>query len=283
MINVLKPGFYTTIQDLGRFHSQEYGIPISGAMDSYAYKLANSILGNSLQHAVLEITMTGPTLEFRLDTAICITGADVSPTLDGVPIQLNQLVVVKAGAILSFGKLNYGFRAYVAVKGGFQTELVMNSRSFYKNITKTPVISRGDVLQIKEGSLENNVANASVKINTTHFTSKTLEVFRGPEFDQLDTSLQELVFSKVFSISKYHSRMAYQLNENIINDLKPIITSFVLPGTVQLTPSGKLIVLMKDCQTTGGYPRVLQLSENSINQLAQKQTGDHVQFRLTVL
>jgi len=72
--------------------------------------------------------------------------------------------------------------------------------------------------------------------------------------------------------------MAYQLNERIENNLKPIITSLVLPGTVQLTPSGQLIVLMRDCQTTGGYPRVLQLCEKSISILSQKFTGNTIHF-----
>ena len=87
--------------------------------------------------------------------------------------------------------------------------------------------------------------------------------------------------SKSFTISKENNRMAYQLEETLENDLKPIITSLVMPGTVQLTPSGKLIALMRDCQTTGGYPRVLQFSEKSICILSQKSTGNKVKFRLT--
>ena len=74
--------------------------------------------------------------------------------------------------------------------------------------------------------------------------------------------------------------MAYQLEDPLKNSLQPIITSLVLPGTIQLTPSGSLIILMRDCQTTGGYPRILQLSEASINRLAQKSTGDKVRFEL---
>ena len=82
----------------------------------------------------------------------------------------------------------------------------------------------------------------------------------------------------VFTISSDNSRMGYRLNETIPNNFESMLTSGVLPGTVQLTPSGKLIVLMRDCQVTGGYPRVLQLSENAINILAQKTTGDQLRF-----
>lgn len=281
MIKVLKSGFYTTIQDSGRFGYQEYGVPHAGVMDDYAFKLANSILDNNTDDAVLEITMTGPTLEFTVDSVICITGADMSPKLNDITIKLNHSILLKAGDVVSFGKLNYGFRAYIAVKGGLLSELIMNSRSFYKNITKSAVVLKNDLLLVKKQQSQIKIANASIKINTNHFISNTLEVFKGPEFEQLEAKEQEFLLATQFTISKNHSRMAYQLEEVVENQLSAIITSFVLPGTVQLTPSGKLIVLMKDCQTTGGYPRVLQLSEHSMNLLSQKQTNNFVHFRLT--
>ncbi|MBT8302888.1 MAG: biotin-dependent carboxyltransferase family protein, partial [Bacteroidia bacterium] len=92
-------------------------------------------------------------------------------------------------------------------------------------------------------------------------------------------SSQDKLFNQEFTISNTHSRMGYQLNEFLENDLKSILTSHVLPGTVQLTPSGKLLVLMRDAQTTGGYPRVLQLSESAINLMAQKNTNDKISFK----
>ena len=105
-------------------------------------------------------------------------------------------------------------------------------------------------------------------------------MYKGPEFDALNEDQKSKVLDAFFTISNTINRMAIQLEEKIANTLPSIITSPVLPGTIQLTPSGKLIVLMRDCQTTGGYPRVLQLSENSINHIAQKRMKEKCGFKL---
>jgi len=278
MVKVLKAGFYSTVQDLGRFRFEKYGVPVSGAMDSYSAQLANALLHNSTEYALLEITMTGPELQFNNDTFICITGASMNPMLNQDAIKQNHIVKVSAGDILTFGKLELGFRSYLAVSGGFQTELIMNSRSMYANITSKVTINNGDALQIATPSNILEQTHSAVKTNANHFVTNNIEVYKGPEFDKLSKEQQTLLFSQDFTISKENSRMAYQLNELVENNLKPIITSLVLPGTVQLTPSGKLIILTRDCQTTGGYPRVLQLKEASINVLVQKFVGNEIRF-----
>lgn len=280
MVKVIKTGFYSTIQDLGRYRFQQFGVPVSGVMDLYSAGIANAVLDNDENEAVLEITMTGPTLQFNCDTIICISGADISPMLNSRPIKLNGIVNIKKDDTLSFGKLKYGFRCYLAVFGGFQTELIMNSRSMFKDITSQNVLFVNDELSISEHTNSLIKSNASIKIIKNHFSSKEIKVYKGPEFDLLTKTQQRCLLSEEFSISKDNNRMAYQLVEPLKNNLKPIITSLVLPGTVQLTPSGKLIILMRDCQTTGGYPRVLQLRETSINVLSQKFTGNSIQFNL---
>ncbi|AUP77580.1 5-oxoprolinase subunit C family protein [Flavivirga eckloniae] len=280
MVKVLKSGLYSTIQDLGRYSYQEYGVPYSGAMDAYAASLANMLLGNDKNAAVMEITMMGPTLEFNCDTGICISGANLSPKLNEKPITLNQPTSVKRGDKLSFGKLIFGFRSYIAVSGGFKTEKVMNSYSMYQGITEQSTVLKNSDLLIDASSKSFDTKHAGVKISDSHFSTKHIEVFKGPEFDKLSKAQQDLLFSQHFTIAKENNRMAYQLVEPLENSLEPIITSSVLPGTIQLTPSGKLIVLMRDCQTTGGYPRILQLKESSINILAQKFTGNSIQFSI---
>lgn len=280
MIDVLAPGIYSTIQDFGRIGFQEYGVPYSGVMDRTAASLANAILGNSPDSPVLEITMQGPKLQFKCTTTICVTGANLSAKLNNSIFLNNKPMMVKSGDILSFGSLKKGIRAYLAIKGGFQTEQVMWSCSMYSGITKKEKLEKGDVLKI---STANNLVrnyNASIKINFDYFNLKTLEVFKGPEFDMLSKKQKIQLLNTEFTISKNNNRMAYQLNETLQNNLKPIITSPVLPGTVQLTPSGNLIILMRDCQTTGGYPRVLQLKESAINLIAQKYTNQPVLFQL---
>ncbi len=280
MITVLNPGFYSTIQDTGRIGFQEYGVPYSGVMDKRASDLVNALLGNDKNEAVLEMTMTGAKLKFEKATYIAISGADMSPKLNDNPIQLNKIITVKPNDILSFGKLDIGFRCYLGVLGGFKTETVMHSRSMYKNITKQFMLQRNDKLSLSEILVSNIKQHASIRFDSSYLISNNIEVFKGLEFDLLSENQKTQLLTKAFTISKDNNRMAYHLEETLQNNLKPIITSAVLPGTVQLTPSGKLIILMRDCQTTGGYPRVLQLKESSIDVLAQKFTGNSLSFSL---
>lgn len=280
MIKVLKPGFYSTIQDMGRFGFQNYGVPYSGVMDTYAASVANMLVGNTKEAAVMEMTMTGPTLQFEDETIICLSGADMSPLLNDLPIVNNKAIYVPKNAMLSFGKLNEGFRGYLAVFGGFETEVSMKSRSMFKGVTEQYVIAKEDVLPLQNHIEVLLIKNASIRFNNKYLLSNSIEVFEGPEFDELSEYEQKLLTAQEFSISKDYNRMAYQLEEPLENTLEPIITSLVLPGTVQLTPAGKLIVLMRDCQTTGGYPRVLQLKESAMNIMAQKYIGNKIRFKL---
>ena len=268
-----------SIQDSGRIGYMSYGVPISGAMDSYAASFANALLGNSDDSAVLEMTMTGATLQALSNTWICLSGANMSPKIDDSPVSNNKVLQLKKGSVLSFGKLNVGFRCYLAVSGGFRNEKILGSQSMYQGITKQNVLMKGDELHIYESDEAAKVKNASVRTQDEYFETKDIEVFEGPEFHLLSLDQQNKLFSQDFTISKDNSRMAYQLVEPLPNEMESIITSSVLPGTVQLTPSGKLIILMRDCQTTGGYPRVLQLKDKSLNAISQKFTGKSIRFK----
>ena len=137
MLKVLKSGFFVTIQDLGRYGYRDIGVPVSGAMDVDSVKKANLLLGNDPNAAVMEITMTGPTLQFDEPTFICLSGAHISATLNNKPIENYQVVQVSKDDILSYGKLENGFRAYLAIKSGFQTEKVLGSCSQFVPVTKT--------------------------------------------------------------------------------------------------------------------------------------------------
>ncbi len=281
MIKVLDPGLYTSIQDLGRIGYKAYGVPESGAMDRQSAQLGNRLLSNSEQSAVLEMTMTGPKLQFNCNTYVCLTGACISPHLNDLPVAMDRVFEVKNGDILSFSKLLYGFRGYLSVLGGIQSESVLKSRSMYKGITSQFKLERGYEIQIADALQGYANKHAGLKIKDSLFTRQKLQVFPGPEFEMLSEAQKNQLLQGEFTISKNNNRMAYQLNELLPNSLDDIITSMVLPGTVQLTPKGNLIILMRDCQTTGGYPRVLQLSEDAINVLAQKFVGQSIQFNLT--
>ena len=279
-IEVLQPGLFTSVQDLGRFGFREFGVPQSGVMDKYAAKMANLLVGNSGNAAVLEITQSGPTLKFLNTAIISICGADLSPRLDGEPLQHAKIYNVPAGAVLSFGRRKTGCRAYLAIKGGFNSEEILNSRSWYKGLTSNFKLQKGMKINCFKTEEAANVTHTAVKFRKEYLGSNILEVFAGPEFELLSREQQERVFHQNFTIDKHNNRMAIQLQEPLENTLEAIITGPVLPGTVQLTPSGKMIILMKDCQTTGGYPRILQFSENALNSIAQKVMGERVEFVL---
>ena len=280
MLKVLKSGFYTTLQDSGRFGFREYGGPISGAMDSYSNRFANTLLGNCPDAAVLEITMTGPQLQFLKPTYIAISGAEMYAALNDKAIKRNSVVSVNKSDILSFGRTELGFRTYLAVKDGFKSKPIMGSLSQFAPLTEAHTMVKGDFLHY---NIHNNISNefkASVKYNNSILIDDTLTVLKGPEFNKLSDSLKSLLLNMSFMVSKHNNRMAYQLEPILKNDLEPILTAPVLPGTIQLTPSGSLIILMRDCQTTGGYPRVLQLTHEAIDILSQKTTGTTLKIRL---
>lgn len=278
MLKVIKSGFFTTVQDTGRFNYRNKGVPISGVMDSFSYSILNMLLENDKKAAVLEITMTGPTVEFELDTYIVAGGAELAMGLNGQTIKNYKVHKILAGDVLSFGKLEHGLRSYLAIKDGFKTPLVLGSRSYFKPLTISSRIKEYEQLPYDE------CTNFSPKLQELKphslLMETVLEVFEGPEYRLLTEQQKKALFENDFTVAKENNRMAYQLNETIDSHSISMLTSATLPGTVQLTPSGKLIILMKDGQTTGGYPRILQLSEKAISILAQKRFGDEFGFKL---
>ena len=279
MIRVLKAGFYSSIQDRGRIGFASNGVPISGVMDSFSADLANSILNNSLKDALLEITFGGCKLEFLSTTFISISGGDFSAKINDKLIPLNSRIKIFKNDVLSFGKINFGARCYLAVKGGFLTEKILESRSFYQDITNNALVKKNDVLPISTFKNDLEMSNSTIKILESHFTSEVINCYKGPEFELLNKHQKEQLQNQKFTISNDNNRMGTRLNEVVENNFPSILTSSVLPGTVQLTPSGKLIILMRDCQVTGGYPRILQLTEESINRISQKTLKKSILFK----
>lgn len=276
-LTILKSGM-ASIQDLGRHGYARYGVPRCGAMDSISMQRANALLENPPLEACLEITLMGLQLEFSAATQIAITGAVFDMELSGKSFNPNEVVRVKPGNILKFGRLLHGCRAYVAIEGGFKTELVLGSRSMYSGVTKTNRLGKGD--RLPYGDISNgNTEGMNSKITwEEHTLNRDIPVLAGPEFGDLPPKAQAILFEKQFSLSKNMDRMGIQLTEILPNKLKGLTTGPVVPGTVQLTPSGKLVVLMRDAQTTGGYPRILQLTEFGICSMAQKKQGDTIKF-----
>lgn len=279
-IEVLQPGLFSTIQDLGRYGFLKYGVPLSGTMDGYASKIGNLILNNPVDSAVLEITQMGPKLKFNAKAKLVITGADLSPWINKIPLANNTIYSINCGDVLSFGKRKSGCRAYLSIGGGFKTSESLGSKSWYEGISDFSKLTTGMSLAFENTAFSYSDTFAGVKINSEYLEQKALQVFPGPEYGLLSAKERELLAVNEFSVDKKNNRMAIQLQESFENDLNPIVTGPVIPGTVQLTPSGNLIVLMRDCQTTGGYPRIFQLSDQAMNVLSQKVLGDKILFQL---
>ena len=278
MIKVLKEGLFTTIQDIGRFGYKNIGVPVSGSMDQTSAKLANLLLGNDESSAVLEMTLVGPTLEFMNDTYISITGADMNPSLNKQKVLQNKPLFVNKGDILYLSHSSNGMRSYLGIKGGFNSEKKLGSKSFYRGITKREKLIKND--KIKFAKVTSSPMKMNKSINDLKINRKNkINVFKGPEFDLLDSNSKDIIFNTDFTIG-VNNRMGYNLVEPIENSISSIISSPVMPGTVQLTPSGRLIILCRDCQTSGGYPRVLQLDKSSMDSLSQKTIGETIKLKL---
>lgn len=280
MIKVLSPGVYSSVQDMGRTGFASLGVPVSGALDSFSFQLGNQLLNNDVNAAVIEVTQGNTRFEFLTDTVIAITGADLQASLNGIEVNLNSVLPVPAGAVVSFTRPRKGIRAYLAVKGGIQTDRVLGSRSYYKGITKNVILQKGAELPIRSFAVKEAPSFSSIKTEDSFFTSEVITCTKAPEFTLLDAQQQSQLLGSRFTISKDNNRMGYRLEEIIENNIPSMLTGGVLPGTVQLTPSGKLIVLMRDCQVTGGYPRVLQLTDHAMVMLSQKIAGQKIKFRL---
>jgi len=278
MVKVIAAGIYSSIQDSGRFGFRKWGVPIAGFMDSQSALLANLLLNNPPNAAVLEMTLKGPILTFEQEALICITGADFRPILDQRAIPLNKVTLVPKGSRLKIGTALSGLRCYLAINGGFDTDIKLGSRSFYQGITKFSKIQKGDVLPFQKSVPSPTPSNTSVRIQQDFSTNPKIPVTKGPEFDHLPPNIQQQLLHRSFTISNESNRMGYRLKTDTNISAPGIITSSVQPGTVQLTPSGQLIVLMRDCPTTGGYARVFQLTEQGICRLAQKRGGERIEF-----
>ncbi|WP_040490004.1 5-oxoprolinase subunit C family protein [Indibacter alkaliphilus] len=281
-IHFLQPGLMSSIQDLGRFGLAQFGVPYSGAMDRYAVAQVNFILRNPKDAAVLEMTGIGPEMVFESETRIVFAGAEVEALLNGKGIKYGQVIEIQPDDHLVVKKIKKGQWAYMGIQGGFESETIAGSKSWYGSITPRTKITKGDsVCYLSEENRFYPPVETKAKIRSDWFRNSKIQVYPGPEWELLPKLLHNRILNKSFTISDMINRMAYQLEEVIAHDMEPILTSPVYPGTIQLTPSGKLIVLMRDAQVTGGYPRILQVENASLNVLTQKRTGEKITFNIS--
>ncbi|MCX8084266.1 MAG: biotin-dependent carboxyltransferase family protein [Calditerrivibrio sp.] len=271
MIEVLDPGFFTTVQDRGRFGFGQYGVPQSGVMDDYSYELGNILVGNSAGEAALEFTQRCGAYRFGEDAIICLTGADCGFSINDTKIRTFKTYQVRKGDLLKGETAVSGFRSYLCIKGGIDVEPELSSRSTFTRgaiggLGGRP-LRKGDLLPVKP-LLSNNKVGFSLSF-------ELLPVFNAEMIrfvpSQRNKDIEKFCRVKYY-ISMESDRMGIRLKYCEPCDMGgtyDTITEPTVPGTIQITNSGEPIVLMKDCQTTGGYKVLGYVIENDLSRLAQ--------------
>jgi biotin-dependent carboxylase-like uncharacterized protein len=273
----LKAGVFTTIQDRGRWGFVDKGVPLSGPMDEEAFLLANLLAQKDPYSPCLEFYMGNSFLFFTENCQIVCSGAKTKIELDSKAFSNNEIINIEAGSKLFIPPFSQGQWLYMAINGVFETEKILGSQSFYQKITPSLKYKDNDVLVYSGSKKIIPTHNAKIKTQTIQ-KKTTIPVYPGPSFFSLNTEQQSSIKNNFFTLSGTQNRMGIQLIERLRHDLPELISSPVYPGTVQLTRAGKLIILMKDAQVTGGYPRILQLPMKSISRLAQLRPHAKIKF-----
>ena len=284
-IEVLHPGLLTTVQDLGRTGYQRFGVSVSGAVDPRSAAVANILAGNPDGEAVLECTVLGPQLRFDAPAVIAVTGADLGPTLDGVPVENYRALRVQAGQTLRFTGPKCGCRAYLAVSGGLDVPEVMGSRSTYMKAKiggwHGRKLEKGDVLPLRApGTEPKALENRALAPEFRGRSEYTLRVVMGPQDDAFTPGGVSAFLSGVFTVTPEFDRMGCRMEGPEIehNGSADILSDGIAFGAVQVPDSGQPIVMLADRQTTGGYTKIANVISADFRLLGQLKSGDRVRF-----
>ena len=282
-LTIVAPGGFTTIQDRGRFGFQQMGVPTSGALDSFAFEMANLLVGNDAS-AVLEITVMGPKLEIRKEMDIALTGAKMGMTLNDKPVEQWKSIRVKPGDYLTISQVQQGCRAYLAVNGGIKVPRVMGSFSTY--VGGKIGGFHGRPLQ-QEDTLETHDAPllTSPRILPSEFIPRypihaLIRVISGPQDHYFDMAKTPL-WGSDYMVTTKADRMGYRLMGNPLpikeNMPKSIVSEPAMPGSIQIPPDGQPIILLVE-QTVGGYAKIATVISTDLSKVAQTTPGDTLEF-----
>lgn len=285
-IKILDAGLLTTVQDLGRYGFQRYGVSASGVMDEYSAKIANKLVGNKVGEAVLETTLKGVQIEFLQNTAVAITGGNCDVTLNGTKIELWQSYLVNRGDILKMGICRSGLRNYLAFAGGIDVPIIMNSKSTNLKAKVGGFNGRklmtGDILSVGVGSLETPLTLNKYYIPTYSKDIK-VGVILGQQDDHFTEAGIKTFLNETYTVTQESDRMGIRLSSVSGATIEhkngaDIISDGITFGAIQVPGSGQPIVMMADRQTTGGYTKIGNVISSDLAKLAQATPGTKVKF-----
>lgn len=285
-IRILKGGMYTTVQDLGRTGYQSQGFPVAGVMDVRSFKIANLLLDNPENEAVLEFTLIGPTLEFTSATIVAITGGDFQPEVNGESAPMYTALYMNKGDILKFKSARTGSRGYIAFSSYLDIPVVMGSRC---TNTKSGIggfkgrkLQAGDYInfRIKRRYLPFFLSR---KLELDEFDQEEAEirVIMGPQDDMFSRQGIETFLNSEYTVTSDFDRMGCRLEGPFIaqKETSDIISDGTVFGSVQVPSHGKPIILLADRQTTGGYAKIATVASVDIPKVVQRKTDHKIRFR----
>lgn len=287
-LHLLAPGLQTTVQDLGRWGHQAEGVSVSGAMDPFAHRLANALVGNARGAATLEVTLLGPELRIEDERWVAIAGAEFDVRIDGEPVRPESPVRAPAGSTLRFGARRSGARAYVAIEGGVDVSPLLGSRATHVQSGmggwQGRALRRGDTIPLGPAHRAFTPARRAPGRRTTPemHAPAVLRVLPGPQDDRFAGNAMDVLTSAPYRVGEDSNRMGFRLAGPALAhlDAADIVSDATPLGALQVPGSGQPVLLMADRQTTGGYAKLATVISADIPVAAQLAPGDMIAFRI---
>lgn len=280
------PGLLTTIQDEGRLGYGQFGVTPSGPMDAESFQIANLLVGNAPGESALEATVLGPAFHVTEDTVIAITGADMSPAMNGKPIPMNRAISVPAGSEVKLQAAKNGSRTYIAFYGGFDVPLIMGSRatSLQCHIggLNGRKLEKGDALPLRPVSgVPENLSHRSVSHHIRRKRENTIRVLLGPQEDAFTAEGLSTFLGTPYTVSKEFDRMGCRLEGQPIRHKTDgnIISDGIVNGAIQVPTTGQPIIMLAERQSTGGYTKIATVISVDLPVIGQCCPGDIIRFQ----
>jgi biotin-dependent carboxylase-like uncharacterized protein len=284
---VLEPGILTTIQDLGRYGFSQFGVPPSGALDVFSYRAGNLLVGNQQGEASLETTVMGLKLKTLREVVIAITGGDLSPTLNGEPLEMWRTHLLVEGDIINFKKVRTGCRAYLAASGGLVFPQIMGSRSTYLSGKfgglEGRALRKGDILFAP--NIRPPLSQLGFRFPADWIPEfdkeAVLRVIPGPQGHHFTEKGFQTFSSSSYQVTPQCDRMGVRLEgpgiERRSDEEESIISEGLIAGSIQVPGDGKPIIILKEL-VTGGYAKIATVISTDLSKIAQRKPGDRVRF-----